>query len=156
VQSSGAHHLARTVNKETQMRFRNLALLMAVGAAAACATLIIDPSEWTATVEPRAGTDVRANVSASSVTGLSSAAISMIGGDPGGTHPWHIHEGTCATGGGIVGNPAAYELLRPDSRGAASATARVRVQLVPGRDYHVNVHRSPQALDQIIGCGNLR
>jgi hypothetical protein len=138
------------------MRYRNLALLTALGASAACATPLTEPSDWRASVEPRAGSDVRANVHATSVTGLTSSAINLIGGDSGGTHPWHIHEGTCATGGPIVGDPGAYPPLRPGQAGAATANARVRVQLVPGRDYHINVHRSPQALDQIIGCGDLR
>lgn len=138
------------------MRFRNLALLTAVGASAACATVLLDPADWTATVQPRAGSDVRANVSASSAAGRTSTAINMIGGDRGGSHPWHIHDGTCETGGGIVGDPGAYPPLRPNQAGAATANAQVRVQLVPGGDYHVNIHRSPQALDEIIGCGNLR
>jgi superoxide dismutase, Cu-Zn family len=138
------------------MRFRNLALLMAVGVSAACATMLYDPTEWTANVQPRAGTDVRANFSASSVTGVTSAAINMIGGTAGATHPWHIHDGTCATGGPIVGDAAAYPPLRPNSAGAATAQARVRIQLVAGRNYHVNIHRSPQALNEIIGCGDLR
>lgn len=138
------------------MHLRNLGLLLALGASAACATMLHDPTEWTATVQPRAGTDVRANFSASSVTGVTSAAINMIGGTPGGTHPWHIHEGTCGSGGPIVGEADAYPALRPNSAGGATATARVRTQLVGGRDYHVNIHRSPQALNEIIGCGNLR
>jgi hypothetical protein len=73
-----------------------------------------------------------------------------------GTHPWHIHTGTCATGGGILGDGAACPPLRPGSNGAASALAHIAVQLVPGDNYHVNVHRSPQALGEIIGCGDLR
>jgi hypothetical protein len=138
------------------MRIRTLALLTAVGASAACATILIEPSERTASVQSRAGSDVQANVRASSAFGATAVSISMIGGEANATHPWHVHHGTCATGGGIVGDAAAYPPLRTSAAGAATATAQIGVQLVPGNDYHVNVHRSPQALNQIIGCGDLR
>jgi hypothetical protein len=125
--------------------------------AGACATVpIFEPRDWSATVESRAGSDVRATVRAASAPGQTGVAINLAGGQSGATHPWHVHAGTCASGGGIVGDPAAYPALQPNSAGAASATAILRVQLVPGDSYHVNVHRSPQALDEIIGCGDLR
>jgi hypothetical protein len=131
--------------------------LGAVGLAGACATVpILEPRDWNATVEPRGGSDVRANVRAASAPGQTGVAINLAGGEGGGSHPWHIHRGTCATGGAIVGDAGAYPVLRPTSAGAATATAHIRVQLVPGEGYHVNVHRSPQALGQIIGCGDLR
>jgi hypothetical protein len=55
-----------------------------------------------------------------------------------------------------VGDANAYPPLRPNTAGAATATAHIGVQLVPGENYHINVHRSPQALNQIVACGNLR
>jgi hypothetical protein len=123
----------------------------------ACATVpIFEPREWTATVEPRGDADVRANVRAATAPGQTAVAINLAGGEGGATYPWHIHRGTCATGGAIVGDPGAYPVLQPTTAGAATATAHLRVQLVPGEDYHVNVHRSPQALDQIVACGDLR
>jgi hypothetical protein len=134
--------------------------LVSVGAATlalACATApIYEPREWNATLEPRAGSDVRATVRAATAPGQTAVAINLTGGAAGGTHPWHIHRGTCATGGGIVGNPDRYPPLTPTSAGGASATAHIRVQLIPGEDYHVNVHRSPDRLDEVIACGNLR
>jgi hypothetical protein len=125
--------------------------------ATACATVpILEPRDWSATVEPRGGSEVRANVRAGSAPGQTAVAINLVGGAGGGAHPWHIHRGTCATGGAIVGEANAYPILRPTSAGAANATALIRVQLVPGEAYHVNVHRSAEQLGQIIGCGDLR
>jgi hypothetical protein len=139
---------------------RNRAAFILTGVAlagAACATMpVFEPQEWSAEVEPRGGSEVRANVRAASAPGQTAVAINLIGAETGGAHPWHIHRGTCASGGGIVGDANAYPVLRPTSAGAANATAYVRVQLVPGEPYHVNVHRSAQQLDQIIGCGDLR
>ena len=72
----------------------------------------------------------------------------------GGTHPWHVHEGTCGTGGPIVGPADAYPPLRPGSDGRATASATLRVSLNEARDYHVNVHLSPSQLGTIIACGD--
>jgi hypothetical protein len=134
-----------------------IALVLGAGLAGACATVpVFEPRDWNASVEPRAGSDVRANVRAVSAPGQTAVSINLIGGESGGAHPWHIHRGTCATGGAIVGAADAYPLLRPTTAGAANAAAHIRVQLVPGENYHVNVHRSAAALNQIIGCGDLR
>jgi hypothetical protein len=139
------------------MRLGATLILASVAAAAACATVpIYEPREWNATVDPRDDSGVRATVRAATAPGQTAVAINMAGATAGGTHPWHIHRGTCATGGGIVGDANAYPALRPGAGGGATATAHIAVQLVPGEDYHVNVHRSPDALNEILACGNLR
>lgn len=125
--------------------------------AAACATVpVFEPRDWSATVEERGDSDVRANVRAASAAGQTAVSINLAGGESNGTHPWHVHRGTCGNDQGIVGDPAAYTPLRPNSAGAASATAHIAVQLVPDGDYMINVHRSPQALNEIVACGELR
>jgi hypothetical protein len=138
------------------MRTGMMIVLGALLAGACAAVPVFEPRDWNATVEPRGGSEVRANVRAGSLPGQTAVAINLVGGETGGAHPWHVHRGTCATGGPIVGDAAAYPVLRPNSAGAANATAAIGVQLVPGESYHVNVHRSAQALNQIIGCGDLR
>lgn len=69
--------------------------------------------------------------------------------------PWHVHYGTCATGGGIVGDPAAYTNLVSASDGTASADVVVAGTLDPSQPYHVNVHYSDSQLDRIVACGDL-
>lgn len=135
------------------MRTSTAALLVIAGAAAGCT--VIEPAAWTGTVQPRAGAEVEAAVQANTMWSNTAVAISMIGGEPGGQHPWHIHEGTCESGGGIVGDPDAYPPLAPDATGGATADARLRTHLMPDENYHVNVHRSPDAMGEIIACGDL-
>jgi hypothetical protein len=133
-------------------------MLLAVFAIGACATVpIIEPQEWNATLSGTENfADARATVRAVSGPVQTGVAINLAGGQPGGTHPWHIHEGTCATGGPILGAANAYPVLRPGSAGTATATAVVGALLIPGQDYHVNVHQAPGALGTIVACGNLR
>jgi hypothetical protein len=131
--------------------------LVAVAAASGCATVpIFEPRDWNATVAPAAGSEVRANVRAVSAPAQTGVAINLAGGEAGAAYPWHIHRGSCGSGGAVVGEMNAYPLLRPNTAGAATATAHVRVQLVPGENYHVNVHQSQQQMGQIIACGDLR
>jgi hypothetical protein len=133
-------------------------VLLAVIGLGACATVpIMEPQEWNANVTgTEAYQDARATARAVSGPIQTAVAINLAGGQAGGTHPWHIHEGTCASGGPIVGDADAYPMLRPGSAGTATATALVARVLVPGQNYHVNVHLSPTALGTIVACGNLR
>ncbi len=139
------------------MRFAYAPILAAIAMVTACATVpVYEPREWNADVQPVGDTEVRAAVRAVTAPGQTAVAINLAGGEAGATHPWHIHRGTCETGGPIVGDPAQYPPLRPTAAGGATATAHIRAQLVPGEDYHVNVHRSPELLQEVVACGDLR
>lgn len=123
----------------------------------ACAsTPAAAPRQWDATVRGNPGTEnVRASVRANSGSGQTAVSINLAGGSSGGSHPWHVHVGTCASRGAIVGVAAAYPVLLPDGAGNATAIARLAVELAPGQSYNVNVHESPQNMGKIISCGNL-
>lgn len=72
-----------------------------------------------------------------------------------GTYPWHVHSGTCQTGGPIVGSATAYPPLTVGADGAAHVEAGIPVETPTSGDYHVNVHRSPEDLATIVACGDL-
>jgi len=82
------------------------------------------------------------------------AVATLIGDEPGAARPWHVHFGTCATGGGIVGT-GEYPLLMVGDDGTASATATITFELDPSVDYLVNYHRSADDLGTLIACGDL-
>ncbi|MEX0778827.1 MAG: CHRD domain-containing protein [Balneolales bacterium] len=84
------------------------------------------------------------------------ANVTINGAEPDSEHPWHVHEGTCATGGGIVGPPDEYALLEVSDEGSAEATATIiGTGLSEDGNYHINVHLSADDLGTIIGCGDL-
>ncbi len=76
-------------------------------------------------------------------------------GAAGGVHPWHIHEGRCGSGGGVVGSGSAYAALRPGTDNDATETARLDAVLSESGQYYVNIHQSSSAMGTIVGCGNL-
>jgi len=115
-------------------------------------------ARWTATLEPQGGSQVRgtASVMAGSGAGTMNAEVAMTGGAKDGTHPWHVHAGTCATGGDIVGPPADYTPLKADGEGTATARNTVNIAAPASGDYHVNIHLSPEAMGTIVSCGDLK
>ncbi len=98
------------------------------------------------------------SVQANSTAGGTSVAIRFTGQGMEGmthTHPWHIHAGTCGSGGAIVGDPAAYPPLQVGADGSATAAATITPALEAGQEYYVNVHASPEDLGTIVACAQL-
>ena len=83
------------------------------------------------------------------------ASIELDGDLPGAVRPWHVHFGTCSTGGAIVGPPADYPPLAIAASGSASASASIEFELGANAAYHVNVHLSPDEMGTLIACGDL-
>ncbi len=111
---------------------------------------------WTATLQGRSGfTGLSGTARAEVLSGQTTVNVQLQGATPGRLHPWHVHEGTCGSGGAIVGASSAYTPLQVASNGEAQGTARLNLALNEARDYHINVHASPGELGTIIACGNL-
>ena len=110
--------------------------------------------DWSANLSGTNNSSVRGTAKAQSVGVGFGANISISGAAAGAQHPWHVHTGTCATGGPVVGSAGAYPVLTANSSGEASANATISTALNESQRYHVNVHRSPADLT-VISCGNL-
>jgi len=112
--------------------------------------------EWQAMLDGQPGfEDVSGTATANVDANRTHVTINVSGAPAGGTHPWHVHEGACGTGGGIVGDAGAYPALEVGEDGSASASAHVERGLTAGSAYHVNVHASPEDLATIVACGDL-
>jgi len=83
------------------------------------------------------------------------ASAQITGDVVGAVRPWHVHFGSCATGGDIVGPAGSYTPMTVGGDGAAASTALVDFELDASAPYHVNVHESQTALTTLIACGNL-
>lgn len=117
-------------------------------------------TDWSVQLESRAGTDVRGSATVQSVVledvaATTVATVRITGSTVGSRHPWHVHSGTCATGGPIMGDASEYPVLDVGADGEASEDADLGIGLDEDANYHVNIHRSPSDLGTIIACGNL-
>ncbi|MGH7718809.1 MAG: CHRD domain-containing protein [Gemmatimonadaceae bacterium] len=122
-------------------------------------------ARWTATLsatpaamnDTTVGTSISGNatVSAGDMSGSTKAEITVSGLRSGQTYPWHVHSGSCATDGPIVGPADAYKPLTA-SMGSTTATATIPIATPSSGQYHVNIHKSPTEPGVIIACGDLK
>lgn len=116
-----------------------------------------EEATWSANLQGQEGFEAISGEAMATVRdGQTEVQASVEGAPEGGTHPWHIHEGTCESGGGIVGDAGAYPALEIGEDGTAQASATINVELEEGQSYHVNVHASPDDLGTIVACGDLQ
>lgn len=155
---------------------RSLALVLAacvVAGSTGCLRVHRDPATGNADVDVenplKSGESWKGNVTGRNTwTGASGTATARVEGNntlttlvltglpSGGPYPWHVHDGTCETGGPIVGDATAYPPLMVGADGRTEANARLLgIKLNEAKKYHVNVHRSPTDLATIIACGEL-
>ncbi|HKG95172.1 MAG TPA: hypothetical protein VKA84_24860 [Gemmatimonadaceae bacterium] len=112
--------------------------------------------DWSASLTGKAAfPSVFATARAAVLGNETNVTITLTGGTAGASYPWYVHQGTCASGGPIVGDQSAYPALTIGSQGRAEATARLSVKLNEASSYHVAVHASPSDMGTIVACGNL-
>jgi hypothetical protein len=150
-----------------------LAAVLVVAGTAGCVRVHRDPATGNADVDVesplKTGEGWKANIAGrGSWTGASGTSTAKVEGNntvvtlvltglpQGGPYPWHVHDGTCETGGPIVGDATAYPPLMVGADGRAEANARLlNLKLNEAKKYHINVHRSPTDQATIIACGEL-
>jgi hypothetical protein len=115
-----------------------------------------DDVQWSTTLLAEADfPGVTGTGTAATVDGASTASVSIAGATAAAVHPWHVHAGTCADGGPIVGEATAYPPLQIGEDGANTQNATITTTLVPNSSYFINVHLSPEDLATIVACGDL-
>lgn len=85
------------------------------------------------------------------------ATANIFGDVPGAVRPWHVHFGSCADTGDIVGIDSDYLPFVTDSSGADQVSVIVPEALDPNGVYSVNFHLGTTGtdFDTIIACGDL-
>ena len=68
----------------------------------------------------------------------------------GGAHPMHVHEGPCANA-----SPAPRYALADAQNGASTTDVSVALADLSRSPMSINVHRSAQAMDTVVACGDL-
>jgi hypothetical protein len=113
------------------------------------------PETWNANLASMNGSTVTGNAKGTTGNDMTHVTVTISGGTPGATYPWHIHDGKCTDAGPpIVGNMTDYPPLVVGSDGTATATANLSTKLNEARNYIINIHASPTNLGTIIACGD--
>lgn len=112
---------------------------------------------WQGDIRPEGGSNLGGTVMIMPAgAAQATATLTLTGATAGGTHPWHVHSGTCADKGPIVGPPSAYTPIAADASGAARVEATLPFATPASGTYSVNVHMSPTQMGMIVGCADLR
>ena len=111
--------------------------------------------DWSADVRGTAGfAQLMGTVKAKVVEGKTNVSFTLNGGTPGASHPWMVHEGTCAAPGAPFGMASAYTALTFGSDGRATVNMTLDGRLDEAKDYIVAVHASASDMT-VVACGNL-
>ena len=112
---------------------------------------------WDGMVLGVGGAKIRGEVEmvAGKTPGTTAVEVSVARDAPGAIRPWHVHVGSCAKGGPILGAAAVYPTLRVNGKGAAEGEATLRLALPDSGSYYVNIHESASAMAKIVACGDL-
>lgn len=154
-------------------RLLPLAAAVVLAAGTACIRTAVDPvtgrmdvdvesptqqgEQWTATMTGQGtGASLTGRAVARVIAGTTNTTLTLAGGTIGGRHPWHIHRGSCGSGGPIVGEMSAYPPIAIGNEGSGSASSQITLQLNEAERYHVNVHASEGEMATVIACGDLR
>ena len=112
---------------------------------------------WDGMVLGVGGSKIRGEVEmvAGKTPGTTAVEVSVARDAAGAIRPWHVHVGSCAKGGPMLGAASAYPALRVNGKGAAEGEATLRLALPDSGSYYVNVHESASAMSNIVACGDL-
>jgi hypothetical protein len=81
--------------------------------------------------------------------------VSLSNASPGGVHPWQLHRGQCGADEGVFGPAEAYQSIKIDDQGRASAYTVVPLAMPTSGSYYVSVSASAANAQTIVACGNL-
>ncbi len=130
-----------------------LAVVVATGALA-----VAQPGmKWSTTLKSEGGSKVTgtATVDPGSKPNTATATISITGGEPNHTYPWHVHTGKCGAPGGPIGGGGNYKPVQTGADGSGKSTADLNVAAPASGNFSVNVHASPSEMGKIVACGDL-
>ena len=100
-------------------------------------------------------TGVSGSVSGQSLDQRTTLTVQLEGDAPNAARAWALHEGTCESGGPMLGGMADYPLLRVGADGRAQATVTLPNMLNEAKSYHVAVHASSTDMATVVACGEI-
>lgn len=112
---------------------------------------------WRGMLMPMNGSTVSGTVMVRPVSDAQTqATVTLAGAAPGSVLPWHIHSGTCAQPGGIVGPPTAYTAASVGADGTGTVVVTLPFATPTSGAYSVNVHASPSDMGTYVACADLK
>lgn len=112
---------------------------------------------WMGTVSGKDGSGITGNaqMTPGAEANTTTVEVSLKGDAPSTPRPWHIHIGSCAKPGGVLGGGRSYTPLAGDASGSSASKATLAIALPDTGSYYVNIHESAANMAKIVACGDL-
>lgn len=134
-------------------RFATLALLVATSSASA----LVLHDAWEGMVMGKDGSKIRGDIEMEKgkAPKTTVASVDYKNDVAGAVRPWHVHVGSCAKPGPVLGDPKAYTPLTVTAQGTAKGKATLSMTMPEDGSYYVNIHESAANMSKIVACGDL-
>lgn len=133
------------------------AALALVVSTASLATALGRHDAWEGMVLGSAGSKIRGDVAMSrgAAPKATIVSISYKQDVAGALRPWHVHVGSCAKPGPVLGDPSAYAALKVAPDGTTKGKATLALAWPSDGDFYVSIHESAANMRTIVACGDL-
>lgn len=115
--------------------------------------------EFSVTIAGRSGSGIRGTglVTPSEKSTEAKAAVTLkFDNDVAGAErPWHIHHGTCAKSGAILGGARIYPVIKVDAKGTGSAKLTLPIVFPDTGVFYLSIHESARNMSKVVACGDL-
>lgn len=138
-------------------RFAVIAAGVAVVTVTSVAFAVSAHASWSGKIAGKDGSKITGEATMKSTADDAGAEVNvMIMGDEAGvTRPWHVHIGSCAKGGGVLGGGKSYTPVAMDGSGHGMSKATLPIAVPDTGSYYVNIHESAGNMGKIVACGDL-
>lgn len=73
----------------------------------------------------------------------------------GAERPWHVHHGTCAKAGTILGGAKIYPSIKVDAKGTGIAKLSLPIVFPDTGVFYLSIHESAANMSKVVACGDL-
>ena len=130
---------------------------------------VVLDSRWIATLAPVTTTKDSAAITGAATVSLGGRAsmmpgttstetramLSIFGAEPGSTHAWHIHLGSCGNDRGVIGSPELYTGVVAGTDGRGDVTITLPFTTPNAGEFYVDVHASQSSASRVAACAPL-
>lgn len=139
------------------MRTRSAFSLLALVLVSSSASAMMLHDAWEGMVMGKDGSKIRGEIEMEKgkAPKTTVASVDYKNDVAGAVRPWHVHVGSCAKPGPVLGDAKAYTPLTVTAAGTAKSTATLAIVMPEDGSYYVNIHESAANMSKIVACGDL-
>lgn len=138
--------------------FRAVLALLVVSSSAALA-LGLPHVEFSVVIKGLSGSKIRGSglftPSEKASEAKAAVTVKFEGDVAGAERPWHVHHGTCAKPGIILGAAKTYPPIKVDAAGKGTLKMALPIMFPDTGEFYLSIHESSANMRKVVACGDL-